>query len=275
MLIGVAREFGIDRQEHRVRTLHRDLHGKFHALVRTRFGGHVLLVLLGCQDLAQDRPELHLAQDAARLDVAEHALEVAHARGDSLHIAQTLVDRLELVAHLLERRAQAIVQRARELFVNGGAHAVELLRVVGADRTELGAHGLADLVEPRLRGLAIGCELLHGLAPRVVHVARERRHLLVQIGKALLVKGRGLPLRLGLGLDLLVQLRDPLKQLALRCARIGEAPAARREQRQASGTQADRNQDEQNDNDVQGEPSRQTKMHGPSIRDRADGDLTS
>ena len=37
-----------------------------------------------------------------RLDVGEHLLEVAHARGKGLHLAEALIDLLEPLAHQLE-----------------------------------------------------------------------------------------------------------------------------------------------------------------------------
>ena len=72
------------------------------------FGGNVLNVLLGCQNLGENRPQLNLSQNPARLDIAEYALKVAHARSDALHIAQTFIDGLELLAYLLKRSRETV-----------------------------------------------------------------------------------------------------------------------------------------------------------------------
>ena len=69
--------------------------GEFHALCRARHDGYVFGVLAGRQHLRQQCAELHLAPDAARFYIAEHALEIAHARGQALHFAQALIHLLQ------------------------------------------------------------------------------------------------------------------------------------------------------------------------------------
>ena len=103
MLVRVARKLGVNRQQHGVALVHRQLDGKLNALRGAGLGGDVFQILVGCKDVRQDCTQLHLAQNATRLHVAQHALKVAHAGGDGLHVAQALVHGLELVAHLLKR----------------------------------------------------------------------------------------------------------------------------------------------------------------------------
>ena len=103
MLVRVARKLGVNRQQHGVALVHRQLDGKLNALRGAGLGGDVFQILVGCKDVRQNCTQLYLAQNATRLHVAQHALKVAHAGGDGLHVAQTLVHGLELVAHLLKR----------------------------------------------------------------------------------------------------------------------------------------------------------------------------
>ena len=155
MLIGIARELGVNGQKHRRALFHGKLDGKLHALGRARLGGDVLLVLARRQNLGQDGLELDLAQDTARLDVAQHALEVAHARGDALHVAQPAIYGLELLAHLLKRGRKPVVQRARELLVHRRAHLLQLHRVVATDARQLRLHRLTYRLQSRIDRIAI------------------------------------------------------------------------------------------------------------------------
>ena len=90
----------------------------------------------GNQDLRQQRSELHLAPGAAPLHVAENALEIAHADGERLHLAQSLVHLVQPVGHLLERLAEPFVERGLQLLVDGRPHLVQLLRILGAQDVE-------------------------------------------------------------------------------------------------------------------------------------------
>ncbi len=87
--------------------------------------------------------ELNLAPGAARLDVREHPLEIAHAGREALHLAETPVHGLEPLAHLRERFAQPLLQGRRETFVDRLPHLVELGRIVLLQRPETGVDGRA------------------------------------------------------------------------------------------------------------------------------------
>ena len=190
MLVCVARKLRIDRQQHRVALVHRQLDSKLNALRSTGLGGDVFQILVGREDVRQDRAQLHLAQNAACLYIAQHALKIAHAGGDGLHVAQALVHGLELVAHLLKRCRQAIVERAGELFVHRRAHLVELYVVVLADGAQLSIDRLAHLVQAMLDALAVGAELLGRLAAQIVHAIACLRKL-ARNGQVALLLYRG------------------------------------------------------------------------------------
>ena len=127
-LVVVARELGIDRQPDRraVVAAARKPDREVHPLVAARLGFDLLGVLLGRQHLLEQGLELHFAEHAARLDVGQHALQVAHALRQRLHFAQALVHLLQPVGHLLETLAQPRLQRGLQFFVDGLAHLVEL-----------------------------------------------------------------------------------------------------------------------------------------------------
>ena len=201
MLVRVARKLGVNRQQHGVALVHRQLDGKLNTLRGSGPGGNVFQILVGCEDVRQDRTQLHLAQNTARLHIAQHALKIAHAGGDGLHVAQALVHGLELVAHLLKRCRQAIVERARELLVHRCAHLIELHVVVFADSTQLGIDRLAHLVQAVLDALAVGTELLGRLAAQVIHPVTSLRKLTCDGQVTLLLHGRicRLLLRDGIG----------------------------------------------------------------------------
>ena len=190
MLVRVARKLGVNRQQHGVALVHRQLDGKLNALRGAGPGGNVFQILVGCEDVRQDRTQLHLAQNTARLHIAQYALKIAHAGGDGLHVAQALVHGLELVAHLLKRCRQAIVERAGELLVHRCAHLIELHVVVFADSTQLGIDRLAHLVQAVLDALAVGTELLGRLAAQVIHPVTSLRKLTCDGQVTLLLHGR-------------------------------------------------------------------------------------
>ena len=190
MLVRITREFGVDRQQYGIALVYRQLDGKLNALRGAGLGGDVFQILIGRENVRQDRTQLHLAQNAARLDVAQHALKVAHASGDRLHVAQPLVHSLELVAHLLKRCRQTIVERAGELLVHRRAHLIELRVVVLADGAQLGIDRLAHLVQAMLDAFAVGAKLLGRLAAQVVHAVAGLRELTRDGQVALLLHGR-------------------------------------------------------------------------------------
>ena len=94
-----------------------------------------------------------------------------------MHIAQALVHGLELVAHLLKRCRQTVVERTGELLVHRRAHLVELHVVVLADGAQLGINRLAHLVQAVLDALAVGAELLSRLTAQVIHTVASLREL--------------------------------------------------------------------------------------------------
>ncbi len=83
------------------------------------------------------------------------------------------MDRLQLVADLAERRGQAVVEGALELLVHGGAHLLELARVVLADGGELPHHGVGGAGQLQAHGGRHGVEA-------AVDGAEPGRHVLTQ-----------------------------------------------------------------------------------------------
>ena len=104
--------------------------------------------MLGGQHLFEQRLELHFAEDAARLDVGQHALQVADAHRQRLHFAEPLVDLVQPVGHLLEALAEARFERALQLLVDRPAHLVELGRVRLLQLRELRFHRRAHFRQP-------------------------------------------------------------------------------------------------------------------------------
>ena len=190
VLVRVAREFGVDRQQHGIALVHRQLDGKLNALRGAGLGGDVFQILVGRKDVRQNCTQLHLAQNATRLHVAQHALKVAHAGGDGLHVAQALVHGLELVAHLLKRCRQSVVERAGELLVHRRTHPIELHVVVLADGAQLGIDRLAYFVQTVFDAFAVSAQLLGRLATQVVHAVAGLRELARNGQVALLLHSR-------------------------------------------------------------------------------------
>ena len=106
-----------------------------------------------------------------------------------MHIAQALIHGLELVAHLLKRCRQSVVERARELLVHRRAHLIELHVVVFADGAQLSIDRLAHLVQAMLDALAVGAKLLGRLTAQVVHTVASLRELARNGQVALLLYG--------------------------------------------------------------------------------------
>lgn len=90
------------------------------------FRSDVCCVLVGSENLLEQRAELNLAPCAACLHVHQHLLQVAHAGGKGLHLSQSLVNKLQSFAHLFERFAQTPLERCVEFFVNSCAHLFQL-----------------------------------------------------------------------------------------------------------------------------------------------------
>src|SRR5919112_1493504 len=101
-------------------------------------------VLVGRQHLVENGPERDLAPGTAGLDVGEHALEVADAGGELLHLADALVDLLQLIADEPKAFAQPLLQRALQLLVHGAAHVVQLGGVVPTKRVKAALDGFTQ-----------------------------------------------------------------------------------------------------------------------------------
>lgn len=158
-----------DGQPHGLALLDRQLYGKLDAVRAAGFRGDVLGVLGGREDLGQDGAELHLSQDAARLDVGERLLEVSHAGGERLHVAKAAIDGLEALVDLLERGGQAVVERLGEAVVHRGAHLVELAVRVLPDEAQLLGRGLREALEVLRGGLGARGKLRGDVAAHAVH----------------------------------------------------------------------------------------------------------
>jgi hypothetical protein len=92
--------------------------------------------LLGRQDLFEDIAERHLAPGALGFDVAEDALQIAHAGRQRLHFADALMHFRERIIDHLERRAEPLLQCALELFVDRLTHLLQLFGVLEAQHIE-------------------------------------------------------------------------------------------------------------------------------------------
>ncbi|MNI45270.1 hypothetical protein D3C73_996890 [compost metagenome] len=125
-------KFGVDRQPHGRAAVapSGQADGELDHRIATRHGLDVAGVLVGRHVVFNQAGQLHLAPGAARLHVGQHALQVAHARRQRLHLAQAFVHGLQPVRHQFERLAQALLQRGMQLFVHGAAHFIELGAVI-------------------------------------------------------------------------------------------------------------------------------------------------
>ena len=138
-LVVLARELAVDRQPDRLAVaapagqLDRVVDA-LRSLARHRLD--VARVLLRREHLLEQGAELHLAEDAARLDVAQHAAERADVAGQLLHLADAAMHLLEPLGDLAEALAEALLERRVQLLVDGGADLLELLLVVCLDRAE-------------------------------------------------------------------------------------------------------------------------------------------
>lgn len=124
----------------------RESNSEFDELIPGRFRFYVTSELLGSENLFKQIAELNFAPRATGFNVGENAFEIADTAGESLHFAETFVDLLEAVADEFERFAEAAVERALELFVDGLAHFFELGGVVGLEIGKFAFNGKAKLV---------------------------------------------------------------------------------------------------------------------------------
>ena len=130
-LIVFVGEFGINGQPDRLPIVRaaRQANGKVHPVFAARHGGVLGGVLIGRQNLLQQRRQLRLAKHAARFDIGQQMLEVAHALRQRVHFAQAFVHLLQTVGDLFEALAQARLQGGLQFFIHGLAHFVELERI--------------------------------------------------------------------------------------------------------------------------------------------------
>ncbi len=87
-----------------------EAHRIFDALQAVLLDLCIAQILVGRQELFEQHAELHLAPGAARLHIAEHALEVADAGRERLHLAEPRMHAFELFLHRAERFRQPLVQ---------------------------------------------------------------------------------------------------------------------------------------------------------------------
>ena len=239
-LVVLTRELRVDRQPHRRAALaaagqaQRELHARAAARHGLDIGG----VLRRREDLLQQGGELHLAVQAARLDVAEHPAERADVARQALHLAQALVHLLQALGHLAEALAQALLQRGVQLLVDGRAHLLELAVVAVLQRLQPRLDRRAQL------GQALVGALRHPLQQLVLGargLAALRQQQLLQAGE---VAARGL----GLAPELVAQLA--LQALETRVdllGRRGRAPIAVAPQQHGQVQQRQRGQRRQGD----------------------------
>ena len=145
--VGIAGELGVNGQPDRA-ALPRQLDRKFHAVGAAGHRSHIFLILAGGQNLLKDRAKLYLTQYAAGLDPGKHLLEAADIGGEVLHLAQTLIDLLQLGADRLKGVIDPLLQRVLQLFFDRTAYLIQLFVVVGADRVQTLHQRAAHTVHP-------------------------------------------------------------------------------------------------------------------------------
>ena len=129
MFIDIHRELGVDGQIDRplVVVLAGQLDGKLDPFGARVGRADVGFVLVGGQHLFEQALQLHFAEGAAVLDIAQHLFQAAHVGGQVLHLAQAFLHVLELLAHQLERLADALVEGLLQFFIDRGAHFFQFL----------------------------------------------------------------------------------------------------------------------------------------------------
>ncbi len=149
-LVILGREFGVDRQPQRsVFVGPGQANGEFDPLVAARPDLDIALVLLDCQHLGENAAQRDLGPGAARLNVAQHPLQIADPGSQGLHLAHTLEHLFELVADQLEAGAEPVLECFVQLFVDRDAHRFELFGVVDAQRLQPALdRALQRLAEP-------------------------------------------------------------------------------------------------------------------------------
>ena len=100
--------------------------------------------MIDSEHLLQQHFQLHFAPGAARLDVGQYPLQVAHAERQLLHLAESLMHFFQPLRHLLERGGQARLQGGVQFFIDRLAHFFQARAVVRLQIADLafqrGAH---------------------------------------------------------------------------------------------------------------------------------------
>ena len=130
VLLGKLR---VDRQQDRGVTTAGQLDRELHALARARAGSLRSSRIAQRHHLLEERRELRLAKNAARLHVGQHALEVAHPAASVCISPRPLCTSSRPIGNLLERFGQALLERGVQFLVHGLAHLLELGGVVTAE----------------------------------------------------------------------------------------------------------------------------------------------
>src|SRR5690606_26464757 len=132
-------------------------------------------VLLGRGELLKQGAELDLAPCASGLHVGEDTLEIAHAARHRLHLAQSLVNLLEALAHELEGFTEAPLEGGLELSVHRLTHLLEMDVVALLQPVEALLDLQADVLELAREGLGEMLEALREV--HELHALRVRRQV--------------------------------------------------------------------------------------------------
>ena len=116
--------------------------------------------MVRCHELIEEIAELDLTPGATGLHILEHLLQVAHPGRERLHLAETLVHRLQLTLHLGEGLPEALLQGGGQLLVHRLAHLLEFLAVVFLDGLE---PFLDRLTHPLHPGIVLLDELVQSI----------------------------------------------------------------------------------------------------------------
>ena len=113
-LKGLHRELAIYRhKEFAARTRHANT--KFNTLVAALEPAIIILyILLGRQEVLDDRLKLHFAESTTGLHVCQDTFQVPYPGRKVLHVAEALVDGFQALGHRLEALGQAFFQALAE-----------------------------------------------------------------------------------------------------------------------------------------------------------------
>ena len=180
--------------------LNRQLDRILNHIAAARAGRHVSCILLGREDILQNRTELDLAHDAARFHIREHFFQVAHALRERLHLAKALVNLLQALVDQLERLVHAVGQGLLQFFVDNLTHVVQLFVVVRL-------HGAQVLVDCNADILQILCRFGGKSVQPPLELAKLVGHAGHTSGKAFVHRGQLAELRLAAFAEVLADQR--------------------------------------------------------------------